>query len=378
MTRELETKIRGLLEQAIEAKREFSMERLSIHLDRYRAFVLGMRSSIADIRDYESFRAFRTKWKESGGIAMLPKELTAFNRYMSLANTYNAELIPQLLNSGKVLELVPIMFSQDELDIIKNAAEVYKRPFVWDKIKDCLVGEAARTAVYTHAAACLAPEDFCQLIDGGSIRMETLEHLPYVVSLRDINGDGENDKQLQQAYQKNLAAIYDHYGKELPEATREEVLVCGVSFENRSQKLTYLLRWAREYTKAEGAEVFRDDGSTDINRELVIELGKYLSHTGEPAIQVLVTIPGDPKFCRMNIGHIPREIAIRIDEETPHATLAAELNEIGIAPIPGRDGTVEQPYVKLLLIIGDKPYEIERPPENQGAEVDGLFNEELR
>lgn len=384
MTEEQKTKIKQLWDQAAAAKGELNLERLSMHLGRYQEFVIGMKNSIAGIRDYDSFREFRARWKECGGIAMLPKELTAFNRYLSLANTYNAELIPELLNGGKVLEFVPVMFSQEELDIIQNAADVYRRPFVWDKIKNRLVGEAAHRAVYMHAAAVLEPENFCQMIDDGSIRMETLEHLPYVAGLHDVGGNGENDRQLQQAYAKNLAAIYRHYGKQLPEPVTEEVRVCGVSFENRPQKLNYLLRWARDLCHTSEEKIIRGDGAADINQKLVIELEKYVFHNqqegvDEPAVRVLASIQGEPEFIRMDIGNLPKEISARIDKETPDASLSAELDEIGIAPVPGRSGTETRIYVKLALTIGGGPRELARTSDrNRGAEADDLLNDELR
>ncbi len=377
------TKIKEMWNKTVEAKQAFDEGKLAMHLERYREFVLNLRNSIADICDYDSFRIFRAKWKESGEIAMLPKELAAFNRYLSLANAYNAELIPELMNDGKIMEFVPVMFTQEELDIIKNSGDVYRHPFAWDRIRASLVGNQARMAVYTHAVACMSPDNFRLMIDDGSIRMETLESLPYAVCLRDITGNGENDRALQRAYQKNLVAIYEHYGKDLPDVTREEVLVCGDSFEKCPQRLNHLLEWAREYAGQSDAVVHRMDGKADINRELLIELERHTFHNkttdkDELVIRVLATIPGDPKFCRIDIGHIPKEITARIEKETPRAMLAAELEEIGPESVPGHSGTAAAPYARLTLIIGDAPYETGHTAQNPGAEVDDLFNEELR
>lgn len=382
MTEEQKTEISGLWEKTAAAREALDLDRLEMLLARYQEFVLGMRDGIAaGIYDYKSFCEFRERWKECGKIQTLPKELTAWGQYLSLANAYNAILIPELLNGGKVTEFAPVLFTQEELDIMAAAGEVYRRPFNWERMKARLVGEGARRAVYMRAAAVLEPEEFIRMVDNGEIRMETLESLPFAAGRHDICGD--EDAGLAEDYGKHLAEIYRHYGKQLPAPVTETVPVRGVSFENRPQKLNYLIRWARSFCQTDSAK-FSGNDAAEINRKVVIGLEKYIYHnqqenTDEPAVRVLATLIGDNSFVKMDIGNLPKEVAMRIDAECPDATLSAELEEIGVASVTGNGGTEARPYVKLALTTAGAPREIEHASgKNRGAEVDDLFNEELR
>jgi hypothetical protein len=356
-----------LLEQIKEMEKTCNIADIKEHLTSYHNFIPGIKKTIATIEDKQSFDAFRQKWQNTTYIGKLPKELAAFNHYMSLISQYNDLIIPVYMRGEKIEGHKPIFLNEDLLSVSKLSSMIYARPFNWAQIKNCLIGQPTRNAVYTHTVAALPPKEIIDMIKEGRIKQSTIEALPYAVSTRGVNGNGRNDDALRQNYHNHLATVYDSMGKTLPDVIEEVVPVKGVTFEGRPQKLRYLANKLKE-TDRQPIEV-------------IIKLEPYTftkDGVSEPAMRVVATLPGDASFRSLDIGNIDRNLAISIATEHEGATVVGELEEVGSFETDDNKNSV---YAKLTLQIADKPYEKEKEQskdENRSEEVDALFEEELK
>lgn len=187
MTEEQMKKLDNLLDEMNRAKEKNSLPLIEQHLARYSSFVLGLEQTLAEVTDYVSFREFQDEWKECEGIAKLPQELAAFHEYLSLVEQYNAVVLSELAAEGDgklgVLQkrlYMPILISREERVILEDANILYMNLFNWGRVKERLVGEATRRAVYVRIAAVLDPEDITEMIKDGSIENEMIKAMPNI------------------------------------------------------------------------------------------------------------------------------------------------------------------------------------------------------
>ena len=360
INQELKEQLDALQKSIQQIQQQFSLDDLERHLVRYSDFVLDIKNRLEAVENAEDFRAFRDEWKQCEGIRKLPKELSAFHEYQSLVEQYNALVIPALLQGADTTPYRPVFMGQREFDICQNETPLYNRPFSWEKLKERLVGPATRNAVYTHAVACMEPNEIISMIEDGFIRWETITSLPYAVSVRGTNG-GANARLYQKHYHEHLSAVYDHFGYKLPDIIHREEPLKGVTFEGRPEKIRYIMQ--------------RLVSPSDKN--LVLKAERYLFEKDgvkEPAIRVIASIPRDRQFQDICIGNLDRNLAISIDKEHPNATLVLDLKEMGYFESSSESGSVRTPYAKMNLQIADRPVEKAKKKDNHSREMDELFS----
>lgn len=124
MTKEQQKRCDSMLQEIRKKKHRVSLPLIERHLARYKTFYLGIRDMLADVTDYASFLEFRRFWRECAGIANLPKELAAFNDYLSLVEQFNAIVIAEMAaepadgtDGQPQKKYVPILITEEEIGI---------------------------------------------------------------------------------------------------------------------------------------------------------------------------------------------------------------------------------------------------------------------
>lgn len=349
-------------------KAAIDLTRIENNLSCYKDFILNIRACLSAVRDMDDFKEFRKEWRASQAVLSLPAQLAAFHEYIAAAENYNT-LLFQITESGKLRGFMPELYDEQVCGILFDSGEVFKHPFNKEYLRNCLVGDDTRKAVYMHLVAVADPSDIKKLMDAGEIRKETIQSLPKAVSVRDLTlSNGMDANAMQAQYYSHLQQLYRDMDLDLPSPIIHKAeKVKGITFEGRDDKLRYIM----------GQLGCCDETNMmDYRNKLVLTAERYLykgEKGEEPAVRILATIPGDKTCRKIDIGNLDREFALRLGEYYNDADISIEVEALGIFE---SSETNRQPFMRVQVIVGDKAQPLEKEQYVNLAEAADEFSME--
>lgn len=336
----------------------------------YSDFILNIRIRLRDVKDMADFKEFRKEWQHSLTVLQLPAQLAAFHEYVAAAENYNTQLF-MLSESGKLKGFMPELFDESVCNIFLDSREVFKHPFNKEYLRNCLICEGTRKAIYTHLVTVAQPAEIEELINAGEIKKETIQSLPRAVTIRDLTvacTDKEQALNYEQSYYSHLQSLYKYMDLDLPTPIIHKAeKLKGVTFDGRDDKLRYIMGQLG---------TCNEENMTDYRNKLALTAERYMftkDEKEEPAVRILATIPGD-KSCRMvDIGNLDRDFALRLGEYYPDADISIEVEELGI--FESRDGKRE-PFMRMQVMVSDKAVPIEKEQITDLSEIEDAFSME--
>ena len=362
-TQETIETLQAKAKEVADRKAAVAFDKLDHALSCYNNFVGNMRNRLAEVKEIDDFYDFRKEWQSSLAVLNLPAQLCQFHDYLAAAEQLNAQILhitqsaqPQV-NAGDARKLLhPI--DEASMQILADSAALYHRPFNKTYLRNCLVGESTKRAVYVHLLAVCDYPEIALMASNGEIKEERIKSLPLAITARECSlADGSDAAFHVGQYYKNLQQLYKdlHFTLPAPVVRNDEPLK-GVTFEGRDQKLRYLIGQVK------------DDYSRIV---LTAEPYEYTPQGGapEPAVRVLASIPG---VCKpVDIGNLDRNLANRIGTYYKGAQLALEVTDMGI--FQTNDDARNNPYARLRVTIAEPAAPMERT-QDLSEELEDMFN----
>lgn len=363
--------LQAIKDTVAEKKAAVDFTKIENNLGYYNGFILNIRARLRDVKDMSDFKEFRNEWQHSLAVLSLPSQLAAFHEYIAAAENYNTQLF-QLSESGKLKGFLPEFYDRQICNILMDSTEVFKHPFNKEYLKNCLICEGTRKAIYTHLVAVTEPSEVKELMDTGEIRKETILSLPKAVTARELTLPSFSDMDaatMQKRYYHNLQQLYRYMELDLPTPIIHKAeKLKGVTFDGRDDKLRYIMGQLGSCD---------ENNMTDYRDKLVLTAQRYTYEakdgTKEPAVRVLATIPGD-KSCKMlDIGNLDRDFAVRLGQYYEDADISIEVEALGV--FETQDGNRREPFMRMQVMVGDKAVPIEKKQEiTDLSEVEDAFS----